>query len=119
MDRIYLFGFMLFLALIVYAVTKLKNSNLQKIPNDAVFIDVRTPGEFASGSIAKAVNIPVADITKRKDEVLSMTNGSHDKPIVVYCASGIRSKMAQASLRSMGFTSTINGGAFAVLERRI
>ncbi len=119
MNQIYIYGFMISLIVLVYLYSRSKNNVLDKIPSDAIIIDVRTPGEFSSGAISSAVNIPVSVIAKEQEKILSLTKGEKDKTIVVYCASGIRSKMAQASLKAAGFKSVINGGSYARLERRI
>ena len=58
-------------------------------------------------------------ISKEQEKILALTKGVKDKTIVVYCASGIRSKMAQASLKAAGFQSVINGGSYARLEKII
>ena len=69
----------------------------------AQLIDVREPDEYASGHIPGSVNIPVgkiggADITDK------------DAQIYVYCASGMRSKMAAKILKDNGFTDVTNIG---------
>ena len=69
----------------------------------AQLIDVREPDEYASGHIPGSVNIPVgkiggADITDKYAQ------------IYVYCASGMRSKMAAKILKDNGFTDVTNIG---------
>lgn len=73
----------------------------------ALVVDVRTPGEFASGHHSRAVNIPVDQVESRIKEF-----GDKSKPIVVYCASGVRSSRAKQTLESAGYTSVINAGGF-------
>ena len=70
-----------------------------------LFVDVRTPQEYASGHIASAVNIPLDQIMGRMDE-LKKAEG----PIVLYCRSGNRSGMAQLLLQAQGFRNLHNGG---------
>jgi phage shock protein E len=72
-----------------------------------ILVDVRTPGEFATGYIPTAVNIPVSDIagnppTKDKNAL-----------IVVYCRSGNRSAKARAILEGMGYTDVVDFGAIS------
>lgn len=81
------------------------NSIKDKIASGAAVIDVRTPDEFEDGHYEGAKNIPVNAIEKRIAEV-----GPKDKPVIVYCASGSRSAMAQAILKSRGFTDVTNAG---------
>ena len=63
----------------------------------AVLVDVRSPGEFASGHIEGALNIPVNEIGARLSEL------PKDKPIVVYCAAGARSGVAAGTLAEAGY----------------
>lgn len=70
----------------------------EKIAEGATLIDVRSPGEFASGHIDGARNIPVGALGGRMGEI------DQDEEVVVYCASGMRSASAAKSLRSAGFT---------------
>lgn len=73
----------------------------------ALVVDVRTPGEFASGHHPRAINIPVDQVASRVSEF-----GEKSKPIVVYCASGNRSGRAKQTLESLGYSSVVNGGGF-------
>jgi phage shock protein E len=70
-----------------------------KVADGATLVDVRSPGEFASGHIDGALNIPVSALRRRLDELPS------DAEVVVYCASGMRSSSAAKQLRSAGFTA--------------
>lgn len=62
-------------------------------------LDVRTPQEFASGHIESAKNINYYDLNFRS-QVGSLDK---NKPLYVYCQSGIRSAKAVSILKSMGF----------------
>lgn len=75
------------------------------VAEGAALIDVRTPAEYASGHIEGACNIPVQQIGARAGEI-----GARDKPVVVYCASGMRSAAAAGTLRRAGFAKVINLG---------
>lgn len=76
---------------------------LAQNPN-AQLLDVRTPEEFSSEHIDKAVNINWNDP--------SFTNNvaSYDKskPVYVYCKAGGRSAQAAAKLSELGFTEVYN-----------
>ncbi|WP_300669382.1 rhodanese-like domain-containing protein [Soonwooa sp.] len=78
---------------------------VEVIKNGAVLIDVRSKGEFASGSIKNAVNIPLNEIQNQKNKLKNQEN------IVVFCRSGIRSKQAQSILKQAGFEKVFNGGS--------
>jgi len=71
----------------------------------AFLVDVRTPGEFTSGSAEGAVNIPL-DVVK--DQISKFRN---KKSIIVFCRSGNRSAMAKGTLERNGFTNVLNGGS--------
>jgi hydroxyacylglutathione hydrolase len=77
---------------------------------DLQIVDVRNPGETAGGMIPGAINIPVAQLTGRLDEL------DPAKPTVMYCAGGYRSSVAASLLRQRGFVdvSDILGGYDAV-----
>jgi rhodanese-related sulfurtransferase len=75
---------------------------------DAVVIDVREPGEFASAHIGGARNIPLGQIEKRAGDLQKFRN----KPVLLTCASGSRSHVAFASLKKLGFSDVyvLSGG---------
>jgi rhodanese-related sulfurtransferase len=54
----------------------------------AVLLDVRTAGEFAAGKIKGAKLIPLAELSRRLQELPPAAT------VVVYCAIGSRSRMA-------------------------
>lgn len=70
-------------------------------------VDVRTPEEFASGSVAHAVNIPLDEIQNRIEEFKDEEN------ITVFCRSGARSSLAQQLLEQHGIVGVTNGGALS------
>ena len=70
----------------------------------ATLVDVRTPAEYARGHIDGARNIPLQEIAARSKEL------PKGKPVVVYCASGMRSAAAASSLRRAGFAKVVNLG---------
>ncbi len=78
------------------------------VAGGAALIDVRSPGEFASGHIEGAKNIPVGEIGARTSEV-----GAKDAPVVVYCRSGARSGSAKSTLEAAGFTQVHDLGAMS------
>lgn len=66
---------------------------------DALVLDVRDPGEFKSGHIRNARNIPLSQLKDRVKEL----EKQKARPIVVSCASGNRSHNASRVLREHGF----------------
>ncbi len=77
------------------------------VAEGATLVDVRSPGEFAGGHIEGAVNIPVQDFSARAREI------PKGKPVVLYCASGMRSGSAAGMLRSGGRTDVHNLGSIS------
>lgn len=77
----------------------------------AVLVDVRTPKEFAQGTIEGALNIDFRN--ERFDSMISALD--KQKTIFVYCASGGRSEDAAAQLRQKGFSKVMDlkGGIIA------
>jgi rhodanese-related sulfurtransferase len=70
-----------------------------------VYIDVRTPAEFASGHVTGSLNIPVEEMERRWQEL----EPYRDQQIVLYCRTGRRSGLAMDVLKSKGFKLLENG----------
>ena len=73
---------------------------------DLVVLDVRNPRELVDGAIPGALNVPLASLMQRIDEL------DRTRPTVVYCASGYRSMIAASVLSAAGFAdvSDLLGG---------
>lgn len=69
---------------------------------DVTILDVRQPKEYESGHIPGAKLIPMAEIKDRMDEI------DPEKPIVVYCAIGGRSRVAAQMLSAKGLPNVYN-----------
>lgn len=69
------------------------------VAEGALLLDVRTPGEFASGHVPGAQNVPVETLPAGAAGLPT------DKPVVVYCRSGARSARAKGILLQSGFAS--------------
>ena len=88
-----------------------KTEELKKIVNDNAFlVDVRSPGEFSSGSAKGAVNIPLDKINGNIDKFKGKEN------IVVFCRSGNRSGQAKSILEQNGIINVTNGGTFQQVD---
>ncbi len=73
---------------------------LEKVRNNEwLLIDVRTPTEFAQYHIPGAVNIPHDKI----DTHISYLKDGKHKPLIIYCRSGRRSKLAIETLKARSF----------------
>ena len=83
---------------------KKDNAALENALKEGAFlVDVRTPGEFASGSAKGAVYIPL-DVVK--DQISKFRN---KKNIIVFCRSGNRSGQAKSILEANGVNNVTNG----------
>ncbi len=72
--------------------------------NNAVIIDVRTPGEWDRGKVESALTINLSH--PRFDAAISELD--KDKTYLVYCNSGNRSSIASRRMAQMGFASIFN-----------
>jgi len=73
-------------------------------------VDVRNPGEVTAAPVEGAVNIPLAHLRSRRDEL------DPARPVVLVCAGGARSAIAASVLLADGFgdVSDVLGGATAM-----
>lgn len=76
------------------------------VQEGAKLVDVRSPGEFSSGHLPGAINVPLQELSSHVKKL-----GEKDKPVVLYCASGTRSAMAKSTLKGLGFTQVHNLGS--------
>lgn len=84
----------------------LKGADARKlVEGGARLLDVRSPGEFASGHVPGAINVPLDALERRLGEV-----GPKERTVVVYCASGARSAAAKRVLMSKGYADVKNLG---------
>lgn len=70
---------------------------------EGVFLDVRTPGEYASGHVPGAYLIPVQDLSARVDEVRAWQG----QTVYVYCRTSNRSGVAVDMLRDAGIEDVV------------
>lgn len=84
--------------------------NMGSIKNAQV-LDVRTPGEWAEGTLKKAIKIDffAEDFKTQVDKL------DKEKPVLVYCKAGGRSAKAAKILKDKGFIAVYNmkGGFMA------
>ncbi|WKD36642.1 rhodanese-like domain-containing protein [Streptomyces xanthophaeus] len=79
--------------------------------SELTVVDVRTPGEFASGHLPDAVNVPLDRLTRSLPE---LRRAAESRPLLVVCASGARSASAAETLASGGIpASSLTGGTQA------
>lgn len=78
----------------------------------AQVIDVRSPGEFASGHFEGSINIPLGNLPNHIGQV------NKSKPVITVCASGMRSEAARALFAKAGF-ETYNGGGWTSFRNKV
>ena len=71
-----------------------------------ILLDVRTKGEYESGYIPGAINIPLSDID---DKIISFLPDK-SQMILVYCRSGNRSREASDKLSKLGYSNVLEIG---------
>ena len=69
---------------------------------NAILIDVRTPDEFALGTLPGARNIPLDDLRERLQEIPT------DRPLWLFCGVGLRGYLASNILKGHGFGNVSN-----------
>lgn len=75
-------------------------------PADAVWIDVRSTEEYASGHINRASNMSHKDILAG----VNAQGLAKDTPIYLYCAAGHRAGIAKDTLEALHYTNVVNVG---------
>lgn len=82
--------------------------------NDTLWLDVRTPGEYASDHLAEAINLPLDEIQNS----LPALEPNHSRVLALYCRSGHRSNHALSIAKNLGYTAAFNAGAYTEIIRR-
>ena len=82
---------------------------------DAVLIDVRTPEEFAQGSLPGARQIEFDQIAGQ----IAAVAPDKSKPVILYCRSGRRSGIALKTLNDLGYHNVINAGGYEMLSNAL
>lgn len=69
---------------------------------DTIVVDSRKPGEFNSGHVINAVNIPLDFVNEQLNEV------PKDQDFYIHCAGGYRSVIMSSILKARGYHNMIN-----------
>lgn len=73
----------------------------------AVIIDVRSEVEYSNGANPRSVNIPLDRLSNK-----TLVSVPKDKPVVLCCASGMRSGAAAVVLKKLGYREVVNAGSW-------
>ena len=76
--------------------------------NGALVIDVRSPGEFSSGHLPPAINVPLDEL----ETALPRRVQDKNQVLLLHCLSGTRSGMAMAKLKRLGYPNVHNLGSY-------
>lgn len=80
-----------------YAEGSISTEQLASIEQDKIFfVDTRNKGQYDAGHIPGAVNIEWRQVLSRRNEIPS------DKPVVLYCETGLLSSKAHLALKVAG-----------------
>jgi phage shock protein E len=77
------------------------------LAQDPLWLDVRTPEEFATEHLAQAKNVPHQLVGEKISEYTT----DKDAAIYLYCRSGTRASIALSVLEEMGYTQVVNLGS--------
>lgn len=90
-----------------------KTNPLTEILNQgATIIDVRTPAEYMGGHVEGSINIPLDQVQHKVGKIKKMKS-----PLVLCCASGIRSASATSLLKSHSINDVYNGGRWSKVDQ--
>lgn len=81
------------------------------LPANTLLVDVRTPFEYASGTIDGAINIPLGQLDNMSEKLKAHPH------ILLFCKTGNRSMQALTILQSKGFPNITNGGSLAKVKK--
>ncbi len=67
-------------------------------------LDVREPEEYQQGSVPGALHIPRGILESNIENYIP----DYEQPLIVMCASGVRSVFATETLNQMGYTTVVS-----------
>ena len=107
--------FLLIIAAVVIIVFMIKRAGqisplaaLAHLEHGALVIDVRSAGEFKSGHLPQAINIPSDEI----ESILPARVPDKHQVLLLHCLSGTRSGIAKIRLKQMGYPNVYNLGTY-------
>ncbi len=82
---------------------------------ERVWLDVRSPEEFARGHLPGALNVPYLEVGSRIQEITK----DPDADIRLYCAVGGRAQVAKVWLQSLGYRNVTNEGSLEDATKKL
>jgi rhodanese-related sulfurtransferase len=84
---------------------------------DAVVVDIREQADYKAGHILNAKHIPLARLTEEAGRI----SGDKNKPIIVYCKTGMASPGACARLKAEGYQQAhyLKSGIYGWLDENL
>lgn len=118
-----------FLAVLTYLVineVRRKSGSREIVPKDAVrmindenaiVLDIREPGDYKTGHIIDAKNLPASRLGEEADNISADKN----RPVILYCKSGMNSQSACVKLREAGYSHVycLKNGLFGWQEENL
>lgn len=108
---------LLLLALLVFFGPRLRWMKVRKaaqlLADGAHLVDVRSRREFREQRIPSALNCPVGEAGRE----LRTQIGEPEKPLILFCHSGVRSAAATRQLKELGYRNVYNLGTFGRARR--
>lgn len=113
--------------LVSEAKSRIKEINVEEAANEwkshpqTLILDVREPGEYGKGHIPGALNVPRGMLEAKADLEFAAREprlADRNQPIIIHCASGVRSAFAADVLQVMGFINVQSmAGGFTAWEQ--
>lgn len=90
---------------------------VQLINQDAAVVDIREQADYKSGHILHAKHIPLARLAEETGRISADKN----KPVLVYCKTGMASPGACARLKAEGYQQAfyLKGGIYGWLDENL
>lgn len=85
----------------------------QLLRQGALVLDVRQPGEFRSGHLPTALNIPLSELC----ESLPRQVPDKNQALLLHCFSGTRSGIGKRHLANLGYRNVFNLGSYGRARR--
>jgi molybdopterin/thiamine biosynthesis adenylyltransferase/rhodanese-related sulfurtransferase len=86
------------------AIREVSPEEVQARLGQVALLDVREPDEYEQGAIAGAVHLPRGNLEFQVEGRLP----DKSKPVVVYCAAGVRSAFAAKTMGEMGYDDVVS-----------